>query len=115
MDFIQRFIDIILKGSGSGMRTVRFLDYFGYLLDSINEIEMTKLRDSYSEVVAKITEVHDSIQFDNRHEKLNQLKSEERILANRINTESFGREHFFREIGLQYFFSSRSKDQQNEE
>lgn len=33
------------------------------------------------------------------------MQEKEKEYALRINTESFGREHFFREIGLQYYFN----------
>jgi hypothetical protein len=38
--------------------------------------------------------------------ELLKLQNEEKLLANRINTESFGREHFFREYGLIYYFAA---------
>lgn len=38
---------------------------------------------------------------------LDKLLEEEKLLASRINTESFGREHFFRELGLIYTFAKK--------
>lgn len=45
------------EGAKNEFRNVRFLDYFGYLLDSTNEEEMNMLRDEYSKLVSKIKDV----------------------------------------------------------
>ena len=39
--------------------------------------------------------------------ELKKLQAEEQALAKRINTESFGREHFFREFGLIFHFAGQ--------
>jgi hypothetical protein len=109
-NFYRRFIKILADEyeGGSGLNNVRFLDYFGYLLDSANEEEMSMLRDEYSDKVKEIRNEQQKEHIDNaeRLRKLIQLNEQERVLSHRINTETFGREHFFREIGLIYQFGS---------
>lgn len=72
---------------------------------------MLALRNEYSIVRHEIREVHETTQIDKRGIKLSGLNEKETHIANRINTESFGREHFFREIGLQYYFGTEQNNQ----
>lgn len=51
------------------MRTVRFLDYFGYLLDSTNEKEIINLRDQFSAIVKRITEVTNDLECEDNWQK----------------------------------------------
>ena len=51
--FIMKFVDYLSNNVHPG-QIGRFLDYIGFLLDSINEDEMHKLRDDYSKHVDKL-------------------------------------------------------------
>lgn len=50
----MRFVDYLVDNRIDQNKIDRFLDYFGYLLDSINEDEMHRLRDNYSKHVDKL-------------------------------------------------------------
>lgn len=72
---------------------------------------MLALRNEYSIVTHEIRKIHES-QIEKRSKKLTkELEQQETKIANRINSESFGREHFFREIGLQYYFGTDQNNQ----
>lgn len=111
LSFVKRFIKILSENFRAVNKDMnnRFLDYFGYLLESTNEEEMYKLRDEYSIVIKEIKELE--IQFVNSTDidQIKTLRDKELVLSQRINTESFGREHFFREIGLIYHFEDEEK------
>ena len=54
ISFIMKFVGYLNKDKVNQSQIGRFLDYFGFLLDSINEDEMHKLRDDYSNHVEKL-------------------------------------------------------------